>query len=111
MRLHGFGEDTESMYSDYKSRLVNMLGCGVGFARHEMDLLGYQIHQGITVLLVQHHRKKGGGTCAATSVLGNHPTETLNLACDPSALTSAWPRLDKGSFRKHYGDFSGVFPF
>lgn len=58
-RLYGLREDTESMHNDYKSRLVNRRARSVGLARREMDLRGYQFHQGITALLTLHYRTGG----------------------------------------------------
>lgn len=58
------GEDTigvspDEMHNDYKSRLVNRRDGGVGLARREMDIRGYQMHQMVVALMAWKIRTGG----------------------------------------------------
>jgi hypothetical protein len=57
--LFGGREDTESMHNNMKEKWFGKRVRAVGLERREMQLRGYQIHQGITALLAWHYRTGG----------------------------------------------------
>ncbi len=57
--LFGGREDTESMHNNMKEKWFGRRVRAVGLERREMQLRGYQIHQGITALLAWHYRTRG----------------------------------------------------
>ncbi|MEI8392878.1 MAG: hypothetical protein WCG40_10305, partial [Actinomycetes bacterium] len=58
-RLFGGREDTESMHNHMKEKWFGRRVRAVGLERRELQLRGYQIHQGITALLAWHYRTGG----------------------------------------------------
>lgn len=58
-RLFGGREDTESMHNHMKEKWFGRRVRAVGLDRRELQLRGYQIHQGITALLAWHYRTGG----------------------------------------------------
>jgi hypothetical protein len=58
-RLFGGREDTESMHNNMKEKWFGRRVRAVGLERRELQLRGYQIHQGITALLAWHYRTGG----------------------------------------------------
>jgi hypothetical protein len=58
-RLFGGREDTESMHNHTKEKWFGRRVRAVGLERRELQLPGYQIHQGITALLAWHYRTGG----------------------------------------------------
>jgi len=55
----GGREDTESMHNNMKEKWFGKRRRAVGLERRELQLRGYQIHQGITALLAWHYRTEG----------------------------------------------------
>lgn len=60
--LFGGREDTESMHNNMKEKWFGRRVRAVGLERRELQLRGYQIHQGITALLAWHYRTGGDVT-------------------------------------------------
>jgi hypothetical protein len=60
--LFGGREDTESMHNNMKEKWFGRRVRAVGLERREMQLRGYQVHQGITALLAWHYRTGGDVT-------------------------------------------------
>jgi hypothetical protein len=58
-RLFGGREDTESMHNNMKEKWFGRRVRAVGLERRELQLRGYQLHQGITALLAWHYRTGG----------------------------------------------------
>ena len=57
--LFGGREDTESMHNNMKEKWFGRRVRAVGLERRELQLRGYQTHQGITALLAWHYRTGG----------------------------------------------------
>jgi hypothetical protein len=57
--LFGGREDTESMHNNMKEKWFGRRVRAVGLERRELQLRGYQKHQGITALLAWHYRTRG----------------------------------------------------
>jgi hypothetical protein len=57
--LFGGREDTESMHNNMKEKWFGRRVRAVGLERRELQLRGYQLHQGITALLAWHYRTGG----------------------------------------------------
>ena len=57
--LYGGREDLESMHNNMKEKMFGRRARAVGLQKRELQLRGYQTHQGITALLAWHFRTGG----------------------------------------------------
>jgi len=96
------------MHNHMKEKWFGRRVRAVGLERRELQLRGYQIHQGITALLAWHYRTGGD----VSRYFGEWKPPDRNPK-PRSSLLMLWllhgQKLGAGVFHQHHSDFSAFF--